>query len=53
MADATIHDRAPLVAPSVNDEDSENDSGVGSIVMATSSYLTRGATKMAEGEIQS
>jgi hypothetical protein len=52
MADATIHDRAPLVAPSVNDEDSENDSGVGSIVMATS-YLTRGATKMAEGEIQS
>jgi hypothetical protein len=50
MADATIHDPAPPVAPSVNDEDSGNDSGVESVVMVTSS-LTRGATKMANGEI--
>jgi hypothetical protein len=50
MADATIHDLAPPVAPSVN-EDSGNDSGAESIAMATSSSLTHGAPKMADGEI--
>jgi hypothetical protein len=50
MADASIHDPAPLVAPSINDEDSGNDSGVESIAMATSS-LARGAAKMVYGEI--
>jgi hypothetical protein len=51
MADATIHDPAPHVAPSVNDEDSGNDSGVESVAMATSSSPTRGATKMAYKKI--
>jgi hypothetical protein len=51
MADATIHDHAPLVAPLVNDEDSGNDSEAESVAMTTSSSLTRGAIKMADGEI--
>jgi hypothetical protein len=51
LADATIHDLAPPVAPSVNSEYSWNDFGVESIAMATSSSPTRGAAKMADGEI--
>jgi hypothetical protein len=51
MANATIHDPAPPVAPSINDEDFGNDSGAASIAMVTSSSLTRGAAKMADGEI--
>jgi hypothetical protein len=51
MADATIHDPTPPVAPSVNDEDSGNESGVENVAMVTSSSLTHGATKMADGEI--
>jgi hypothetical protein len=51
MADATIHDPAPLVATSVNDEDSENDSRVESVAMVTSSFPTCGAAKMVDGEI--
>jgi hypothetical protein len=51
MADATIHDLAPPVAPSVNNEYSWNDSRVESIAMTTSSSPTRGAAKMADGEI--
>jgi hypothetical protein len=51
MADTTIHDPAPFIAPSVNDEDFENDSGAESVVMTTSSSRTRGATKMADEEI--
>jgi hypothetical protein len=47
MADATIHDPAPLVALSVNNEDSRAES----TVMVTSSSRTRGATKMVDGEI--
>jgi hypothetical protein len=48
MSDTTVH--APA-APSANVDDSGHDSGVKSTVMTTSSSLTRGATKMAEGEI--
>jgi hypothetical protein len=51
MADATIHGPAPPVAPSVNDEDSRNDSGAESVAMVTSSSPTRGAAKMADEEI--
>jgi hypothetical protein len=51
MAGATIHDPASLIAPSVNDEDSGNDSGAKSVVMVTSSSPTRGATKLADGKI--
>jgi hypothetical protein len=51
MAGATIHDPASLIAPSVNDEDSGNDSRAESVVMVTSSSPTRGATKMADGKI--
>jgi hypothetical protein len=51
MADATIHDPAPPVAPSINDEDSGNDSGEESAAMMTSSSLTHSAAKMADGEI--
>jgi hypothetical protein len=47
MADATIHDPAPLVALSVNNEDSRAES----TAMVTSSSRTRGATKMVDGEI--
>jgi hypothetical protein len=42
---------AAPVAPSVNDDDFGHDSGVESTVMAVSSSLTRGTTKMADGEI--
>jgi hypothetical protein len=52
MADRTIPDPAPPVAPLVNDEDSRNDSGAESITLVTSSSLTYGATKMADGEFQ-
>jgi hypothetical protein len=51
MADATIHGPAPPVAPSINDEDSKNESGAESVAMVTSSSLTHGAAKMADGEI--
>jgi hypothetical protein len=51
MADTTIHDPAPLVAPSINDEDSGNDSRVESIAMVTSSSPTRDAAKIVDGEI--
>jgi hypothetical protein len=51
MADVGIHDPAPLVAPLINDEDSGNDSRAESVAMATSSSLTRGVVKMANGEI--
>jgi hypothetical protein len=42
---------AALVAPSANTDESGHDSEVESTAMATSSSPTRGATKMAEGEI--
>jgi hypothetical protein len=48
MADATIHNPAPLVAPLVNDEDFENDYGAEIVAMTTSSSPTHGATKMME-----
>jgi hypothetical protein len=51
MADVGVHDPAPLIAPSINDEDSGNDSRAESAAMATSSSLTRGVVKMANGEI--
>jgi hypothetical protein len=51
MADTTIHDLAPFIAPSVNDEDFKNDSGAESVAMTTSSSQTCGATKMADEEI--
>jgi hypothetical protein len=51
MADATIHDPAPPIASSANDEDSGNDSGAESVEMVTYSSLTWGAAKMADGEI--
>jgi hypothetical protein len=51
MADTIIHDPAPLVALSINDEDSRNDSGVKSVVMVTSSSPTCDATKMADGKL--
>jgi hypothetical protein len=47
MADATIHDPAPPIASSANDEDS----GAESVEMVTYSSLTWGASKMADGEI--
>jgi hypothetical protein len=47
MADTTVH--APA-APSASADDSWHDSGVESATMAASS-LTRGATRMAAGEI--
>jgi hypothetical protein len=51
MPDTTVHAPAAPVAPSANVDDSGHDSGVKSTVMTASSSLTRGATKMAEGEI--
>jgi hypothetical protein len=51
MADATVHAPAAPVAPSANTDDSRHDSRVESSVMVASSSPTRGATKMAEGEI--
>jgi hypothetical protein len=47
MANTTVHDPAPPIAPSVKDEDS----GVENVAMVTSSSPTHGATKMADGEI--
>jgi hypothetical protein len=51
MADVAIHDSTPPTAPSVNNEESGNDSGAESTAIATSSSPTRAATKMADGEI--
>jgi hypothetical protein len=48
MTDTTVH--AP-VASSANADDSGHDSGTESTAMAASSSLTRGTTKIAEGEI--
>jgi hypothetical protein len=49
----SMADTAPAapIAPSASVDDSGHDSGVESAVMAASSSQTRGATKMAEGEI--
>jgi hypothetical protein len=51
MADTTVHAPAAPVAPSANADDLGHDSGAESIAMAASSSPTRGATRMAEGEI--
>jgi hypothetical protein len=51
MADTTVHAPAAPVAPSANADDSGHDSGAKSAVMAASSSPTRGATRMAKGEI--
>jgi hypothetical protein len=51
MADTTVHAPTALVASSTNADDSGHDSGMKSTAMAAYSYPTRGATKMAEGEI--
>jgi hypothetical protein len=51
MADTTVHAPAALVASSANADDSGHDSRTESTVMATSSSLTHGTTKMVEGEI--
>jgi hypothetical protein len=48
MADTTVH---ALAAPSANTDDSRHDSEAESTVVVASSSPTRGATKMAEGEI--
>jgi hypothetical protein len=48
MPDTTIH--APA-APSASANDSGHDSGAEIAAMVTSSSLTHGATRMAEGEI--
>jgi hypothetical protein len=50
MADTTVHAPAAPVAPLASAEDLGHDSGVESAAMATS-YPTRGATRMAVGEI--
>jgi hypothetical protein len=50
MTDTTVHDPVAPIASSVNDDDSEHDSGVESTAMAVSSSPTRGAT-MVDGEI--
>jgi hypothetical protein len=51
MADTTARSPAALVTSSANTDDSRHDSGTESTVMAASSSPTRGAAKMAEGEI--
>jgi hypothetical protein len=51
MADTTVHAPAALVASSANADDSGHDSRTESTVMATSSSLTHGTTKMVEEEI--
>jgi hypothetical protein len=51
MADTTVHASAALAAPSTNTDDSGHDSRVESTAMSASSSPTRGATKMAKGEI--
>jgi hypothetical protein len=50
MADTTVHAPAALVAPSASADDSGHDSGAKSAAM-TASSPTRGATRMAAGEI--
>jgi hypothetical protein len=51
MADTTVHAPTALIASSTNTDDSGHDSRMKSTTMAASSSPTRGATKMAEGEI--
>jgi hypothetical protein len=51
MADTTVHAPAAPVAPSASAEDSGHDFEAESAVMVASSSPTRGATRMAEGEI--
>jgi hypothetical protein len=51
MADTTVHTPAPPVVPPASAEDSGHDSGAESAAMAASSSPTRGATRMAKGEI--
>jgi hypothetical protein len=51
MADTTVHAPAAIVASSVNIDDSGHNSWMESTTMVASSSPTRGATKMAEGEI--
>jgi hypothetical protein len=51
MADTTARAPAALIASSANADDSGHDSRMESTAMAASSSPTRGATKMAEGEI--
>jgi hypothetical protein len=51
MTDTTVHAPAAPVASSANADDSGHDSGTESTAMAASSSLTRGTTKIAEGEI--
>jgi hypothetical protein len=50
MAEGFAHDLPPI-NPSVSDDDAGSDSGVESIAATTSSSPTRGAAKMAKGEI--
>jgi hypothetical protein len=51
MVDTTVHASAVPVVPPANAEDSGHDSRAESAVMAASSSPTRGATRMAKGEI--
>jgi hypothetical protein len=51
MTDTTVYAPAALIASSANTGDSGHDSRMESTVMAAYSSPTRGATKMAEGEI--
>jgi hypothetical protein len=51
MADTTVHAPAAPIAPSASADDLGHNSGVESTAMAASSSPTRGATRMAEGEI--
>jgi hypothetical protein len=51
MANTTVRAPAALVAPLTYTDDSGHDSGTESSMMAASSSPTRGAAKMAEGEI--
>jgi hypothetical protein len=51
MADTTVHAPAALTASSENADDSGHNSGTERTTMVSSSSATRGATKMAEGEI--
>jgi hypothetical protein len=51
MTDTTVHSPVTLVAPSASADDSGHDSGAKSVAMMASSSPTRGAIRMAEGEI--
>jgi hypothetical protein len=51
MVDTTAHAPTAHVVVSANADDSGHDSGMESTAMVTSSSPTRGATKIAEGEI--